>query len=85
MPTSAAADPSAPEPGIFHPSRGLYRGVVLVVVGLIVYGSYFAYDSIGALAPILVKAWHTGQDSIGSLYTMIRFSSFRSSALFEKL
>src|SRR5512141_2736926 len=77
MPTNDDAAVEA-APGFFHPASGLYRGAVLVFVGLLVYGSYFAYDSIGALAPILVKAWHTGQDSIGSLYTIYSVAAILS-------
>ncbi len=59
----------AAEAGWFHPSRGAYRYTVLLFVGLLPFGSYFAYDSIGALAPLLMKAWHTDQSGVGSLYT----------------
>ncbi len=57
------------ETGWFHPTRRAYRYTVLLVVGLLPFGSYFAYDSIGALAPTLMKAWHTDQSAIGSMYT----------------
>jgi MFS family permease len=58
------------EVGRFHPSRGAYRYTVLLFVGLLPFGSYFAYDSIGALAPTLMTAWHTDQSAIGGLYTI---------------
>jgi MFS family permease len=58
------------EVGWFHPSRGAYRYAVLLFVGLLPFGSYFAYDSIGAMAPTLMKAWHTDQSAIGGLYTI---------------
>jgi len=57
-------------PGLFHPSRGLYRYVVLVIAGLLTFGSYFAYDSVGALVDTLLKAWHTDREAIGGLYTL---------------
>ena len=55
--------------GGFHPSTRAYRFTLLVFVGLLTYGSYFAYDVVGALAPTLMGAWHTTQEGIGSLYT----------------
>jgi len=58
------------EAGWFHPSRGAYRYTVLLFVGLLPFGSYFAYDSIGALGPTLMQAWHTDQAAIGGMYTI---------------
>ncbi len=55
--------------GAFHPSRALYRWIVLILAGLLTFGSYFAYDSIGALVDTLLKAWHTDRQAIGGLYT----------------
>lgn len=60
---------TASEAGWFHPTRGAYRYTVLLFVGLLPFGSYFAYDSVGAMATTLMKAWHTDQSGIGSLYT----------------
>jgi MFS family permease len=56
--------------GPFHPSRGTYRFVVLVIAGLLTFGSYFAYDSVGALVDTLLKAWNTDRQAIGGLYTL---------------
>lgn len=56
--------------GPFHPSRGAYRWVVLIIAGLLTFGSYFAYDSVGALVDTLLKAWHTDRQAIGGLYTL---------------
>ena len=55
--------------GRFHPSTKAYRFTVLLFVGLLPFGSYFAYDTIGAMTPTLMQAWHTSQEGIGSLYT----------------
>ncbi len=63
------SDVASTHVGWFHPSRGAYRYTVLLFVGLLPFGSYFAYDSIGALATMLMKAWHTDQSGVGSLYT----------------
>jgi MFS family permease len=56
--------------GFFHPSGRTFRFTVLFFVGLLTYGSYFAYDSVGAMAPTLMNAWHTDQSAIGGLYTI---------------
>ena len=56
--------------GPFHPSRGLYRYVVLIIAGLLTFGSYFAYDSVGAMVDTLLKAWDTDRQAIGGLYTL---------------
>jgi len=63
-------DVTQTDAGWFHPSRGAYRYTVLLFVGLLPFGSYFAYDSIGAMAPTLMKAWHADQSAIGGLYTI---------------
>lgn len=56
--------------GLLDPARGLYRYTVLVLAGLLTYGSYFAYDSIGALGPTLIQAWGVDRQAIGTLYTV---------------
>ncbi len=63
-------DASQAAVGFFHPSRRPYRFTVLLFVGLLPFGSYFAYDSIGAMAPTLMQAWHTDQSAIGAMYTI---------------
>jgi MFS family permease len=63
-------DAQAAAAGVFHPSRGLYRWVVLIIAGILTFGSYFAYDSIGALETTLIRVWHTNAAGIGSLYTL---------------
>jgi len=65
----------------FHPSRGAYRYTVLLFVGLLPFGSYFAYDSIGALGPTLMQAWHTDQAAIGGLYTIYSIAAIICVAL----
>jgi MFS family permease len=63
-------DASQGADGFFDPSGRPYRYTVLLFVGLLPFGSYFAYDSIGAMAPTLMKAWHTDQSAIGGMYTI---------------
>ncbi len=67
--TTLSAD-TVPAAGVFHPSRGLYRFVVLIMAGILTFGSYYAYDSIGALETTLIKVWHTDAAGIGVLYTL---------------
>jgi MFS family permease len=55
--------------GWFHPSRKPYRYTLLLHVALLTFGSYFAYDSIGAIAPTLISALGLSRSSIGNLYT----------------
>jgi MFS family permease len=57
-------------PGWFHPSRRPYRFTILFVVALLTFGSYFAYDSVGAIAPKLIEALGIGRESIGQMYTL---------------
>ncbi len=62
---------SMPEPaGWFHPSRRAYRYTVLVAVSFLTFGSYFAYDSVGAIATTLIDALGLGRESIGQMYTL---------------
>jgi MFS family permease len=67
---------SVPQPGsaeapfgAFHPSRKGFRYLLLLFVSLLTFGSYFAYDSIGAIAPTLISALGLSRSSIGNLYT----------------
>ena len=55
--------------GIFHPSRSLYRYTLLGLAALLPFGSYFAYDSIGALATSLTEKLHLARSTIGNSYT----------------
>jgi MFS family permease len=68
--TATIPDPSTPAPGWFHPSRRPYRFTVLFVVALLTFGSYFAYDSVGAIAPKLIEELGIGRESIGQMYTL---------------
>ena len=47
-----ALNAQIPEPTGFHPAGRRYRFVVLLFVSLLTYGSYFAYDSVGAIPDI---------------------------------
>jgi MFS family permease len=54
---------------VFHPSRGLYRFIILAFVAFLPFGSYFAYDVVGAIAPTLSEELGT-REIIGASYTM---------------
>jgi len=75
--------------GFFHPSGRPYRFTILLFISLIVMGSYFAYDSIGALAPTLIADLHLDRSDIGNLYTAYSvaaiFIVFFGGMLYDKL
>ncbi|MGO8933682.1 MAG: MFS transporter, partial [Terracidiphilus sp.] len=94
MPDSTRRPPisenTAPESmGFFHPSRRPYRFTILMFISLLVLGSYFAYDSIGALAPTLIQALHLDRSAIGNLYTAYSVAAivivFFGGMLYDKL
>jgi MFS family permease len=62
--------PDAAAHGWFHPTRRPYRFTLLFFVSLLIYGSYFAYDSVGAIEDSLMKTLHIGQEEIGTMYSM---------------
>jgi MFS family permease len=76
-------------PGAFHPSTRLYRFTILLFISLLVFGSYFAYDSIGALETTLMKELHLDRSTIGNLYTAYSVAAiaiaFFGGMLYDKL
>ena len=40
------------------------------------FGSYFAYDSVGAIAPTLIEAFQTDRAAIGTMYSMYSVAAF---------
>jgi MFS family permease len=58
-----------PIPAAFHPSTRAYRFILLLFVSMLTFGSYFAYDSIGAIENILIPALGLTTGTIGSLYS----------------
>ncbi len=84
---SGAATPDSL--GFFHPSRRPYRFTILAFISLIILGSYFAYDSIGALAPTLIEDLHLSRSTIGNLYTAYSVAAvlivFFGGMLYDKL
>ena len=56
--------------GFFHPSKPIYRYTNLIFISSLTFGSYFAYDIIGAIAPSLVEGLHAGRKTVGAFNTM---------------
>jgi MFS family permease len=52
------------------PSGKPYRFTVLVFASLMMFGSYFAYDSVGAIETTLMAAFQTDRASIGAMYSV---------------
>ena len=63
------SEPSKANPERWHPSKPFYRFLVLFFVGILTIGSYFAYDSIGALAPLMIADMQIGREKIGMMYS----------------
>src|SRR5690242_16656198 len=58
------------ENGLFHPAGRPYRFIILAFAALMAFGSYFAYDSVGAIETILIQVFHTNRAAIGTMYTV---------------
>ena len=63
-------DAASPAVGFFHPARPIYRFINLVFIASLSFGSYFAYDIIGAIAPSLVEELKAGRATVGTMNTM---------------
>ncbi len=62
----------------FHPSTRAYRFTVLLFASLLTFGSYFAYDIIGAIAPTLIEQLGAARGTVGSFYTMYSIAAILS-------
>ncbi|HYM13155.1 MAG TPA: MFS transporter [Bryobacterales bacterium] len=69
--------PDSP-PSAFHPSGKPYRFTVLAFASLFLFGSYFAYDSVGAIETTLIKVLHADRAAIGTMYSMYSVAAFFS-------
>jgi MFS family permease len=58
------------EHGFLEPAGRPYRFIVLAFAALITFGTYFAYDSVGAIETTLIQVFHTDRAAIGTMYTM---------------
>src|SRR5512137_3103677 len=56
--------------GFFHPTRPIYRFTNLLFIASLTFGSYFAYDIIGAIAPSLIEGLKAGRATVGAFNTM---------------
>ena len=65
-----SASMPAPEKGLLEPGGRPYRFIVLAFASLMAFGSYFAYDSVGAIETTLIQVFHTNRAAIGTMYTM---------------
>jgi MFS family permease len=71
--------PDTPQAGgWFNPAAKSYRFIILIFVSLLTFGSYFAYDIIGAIAPSLVEQLGAGRETVGTLYTMYSIAAILS-------
>lgn len=59
----------AAQQSFFHPAGKAYRFTILFFVSMLTFGSYFAYDIIGAIAPTLVEDLGAARETVGGMYT----------------
>ena len=52
------------------PTERPYRFIILAFAALMAFGSYFAYDSVGAIETTLIQVFHTDRAAIGTMYMM---------------
>jgi len=62
--------------GFFAPASAAYRWTVMVAAGLMLFGSYFAYDSISALSTLIMEGMDVGGTEIGLLDSFYSFPNF---------
>lgn len=63
------------EGGIFHPSKAMYRFIILIFISSLSFGSYFAYDIVGAIAPTLIEELGATRGTLGTFYTMYHIAA----------
>jgi MFS family permease len=66
---------TAPRTGFLHPSRPIFRFITLAFIASLSFGSYFAYDIIGAIAPSLVAELKAARATVGTMNTMYSFAA----------
>lgn len=62
----------------FHPETRFYRFIILLFASLLSFGTYFAYDIIGAVAPTLIEELGAHRGTVGSMYTMYSIAAILS-------
>jgi MFS family permease len=60
---------------LLNPAGTLFRFTILFFVSLIIFGSYFAYDSIGAIETTLIQELHLSRQTIGNLYSAYSYAA----------
>src|SRR5260370_29732039 len=55
---------------MLNPAGMPYRFIILAFAALMAFGSYFAYDSVGAIETTLIREFHTDRAAIGAMYSM---------------
>jgi MFS family permease len=89
MNRTAEAVAGTPNVGWFHPSGRTYRFTILIFISLLTFGSYFAFDSIGALSKTIIDALKVDHSTIGSLYSAYSIAAiltvFIGGVLIDKL
>jgi len=58
-----------------NPSTRAYRIAILGLASFMIFGSYFAYDSVAAIAPSLIDALHADRAAIGTMYSAYSFAA----------
>ncbi len=59
-----------PRTSFLHPSRPLFRFLNLAFIASLSFGSYFAYDIIGAIAPSLIAELKAAHATVGTMNAM---------------
>jgi len=71
-------DAQAAPLGFWNPATRFYRFTVLFFASMLTFGSYFAYDIIGAIAPSLIKDMGAARGTVGTFYTMYSIAAIIS-------
>jgi len=61
-----------------NPSSKAYRFTILFFISMLTFGSYFAYDIIGAIAPTLVEELGASRGMVGGFYTIYSIAAIIS-------
>jgi len=62
----------------FHPATRAFRFSILIFISLLSFGTYFAYDIIGAVAPTLIEELGAHRSTVGSMYTIYSIAAILS-------
>jgi MFS family permease len=58
-----------------NPASRTFRLAILGLASFMLFGSYFAYDSVAAIAPSLIEALHADRAAIGTMYSAYSFAA----------